>query len=45
MKVEGRLEWEGEKGRRGREKEVTNKVKYETHKSCTKFKKIIKENF
>lgn len=31
MKVEGRLEWEGEKGRRGREKEVTNKVKYMRH--------------
>lgn len=31
MKVEGRLEWEGEKGRKEREKEVKNKVKYMRH--------------
>lgn len=31
IKVEGRLEWEEEKGRRRREKEAINKVKYTRH--------------
>lgn len=31
MKVEGRLELEGEKGRRGKENEATNKVIYMRH--------------